>query len=46
MNDHGDEGMEWDDDCDGTSIALHKYEIDELLADWARELKLDNKEEN
>tara|TARA_R110000803_G_scaffold142261_1_gene208592 strand:- start:353 stop:496 length:144 start_codon:yes stop_codon:yes gene_type:complete len=41
MNDHGDDGMEWnDDDCD-ESIALHNYEIAEILADYKRDFKLD-----
>ena len=40
MNDHGDEGMEWDDGCD-ESIALHNYEIAEILADYKRDFKRD-----
>ena len=42
MNDHGDEGMTWndDDDCD-ESIALHNYEIAEILADYKRDFKRD-----
>ena len=40
MNDHGDEGMTWDDD-DSESIALHNYEIAEILADYKRDFKRD-----
>jgi hypothetical protein len=40
MNDHGDEGMTWNDD-DNESIALHNYEIAEILADYKRDYKLD-----
>ena len=39
MNDHGDDGMEWNDDNE--SIALHNYEIAEILADYKRDFKRD-----
>ena len=41
MNDHGDEGMTWNDDDDNESIALHNYEIAEILADYKRDFKRD-----
>ena len=41
MNDHGDEGMTWNDDDDCESIALHNYEIAEILADYKRDFKRD-----
>ena len=41
MNDHGDEGMTWNDDDDCESIALHNYEIAEILADYKRDFQRD-----